>query len=412
MPDHHATAKAVFLSYASQDAAAAKRICDALRAAGVEVWFDQNELVGGDQWDAKIRKQIKDCALFVPVISANTQERLEGYFRLEWHLAEQRMQQMHEDAPFLLPVVIDATRDVEARVPGKFTEVQWTRLPAGESPVVFCDRVKALLVAPALPTPNNSERESARSRDPALRQPRVRALGRWPVLVGIGLAAAAIALVWRPWSKGEKPSAAPSTSVTFPVSEARQLVAKAWVLLNKPEMTRAVFDAADTLCQRAAVLDPNDPEVWAVWAHVSTWYIFLAFDHSPSRQEAASTSAMHAMQLDPKSFEARLAQAFYWVRGERVEPSSAKSVEAERMLRTLLNEKPDEPRTLLALGILLLNKGPAADGLKLLEHLAENPAFTAVALNEIGWWWKDGGPRRKRRPIDRSQPSRIGPISA
>ncbi|MSU25463.1 MAG: TIR domain-containing protein [Opitutus sp.] len=34
--------KAVFLSYASQDAAAAKRICEALRAAGVEVWFDQN----------------------------------------------------------------------------------------------------------------------------------------------------------------------------------------------------------------------------------------------------------------------------------------------------------------------------------------------------------------------------------
>ena len=38
---------AVFLSYASQDAAAAKRICDALRAAGVEVWFDQSELVVG-----------------------------------------------------------------------------------------------------------------------------------------------------------------------------------------------------------------------------------------------------------------------------------------------------------------------------------------------------------------------------
>lgn len=39
--------KAVFLSYASQDAEAAKKICDALRAAGVEVWFDQSELVGG-----------------------------------------------------------------------------------------------------------------------------------------------------------------------------------------------------------------------------------------------------------------------------------------------------------------------------------------------------------------------------
>ena len=40
--------KAVFLSYASQDAEAAKRICEALRAAGVEGWFDQSELTGGD----------------------------------------------------------------------------------------------------------------------------------------------------------------------------------------------------------------------------------------------------------------------------------------------------------------------------------------------------------------------------
>ena len=40
--------KAVFLSYASQDADAAKKICETLRATGVEVWFDQNELVVGD----------------------------------------------------------------------------------------------------------------------------------------------------------------------------------------------------------------------------------------------------------------------------------------------------------------------------------------------------------------------------
>jgi hypothetical protein len=37
--------KAVFLSYASQDVEAAKRSCDALRAAGVEVWLDQSELL-------------------------------------------------------------------------------------------------------------------------------------------------------------------------------------------------------------------------------------------------------------------------------------------------------------------------------------------------------------------------------
>src|SRR4051794_37803474 len=123
-----ATNKAVFLSYASQDAEAARRICDALRAAGVEVWFDQSELRGGDAWDAKIRKQIKECALFVPVISANTQARLEGYFRLEWKLAAQRTHTMADAKPFLVPVCIDDTRDNDAHVPEEFRAVQWTRL--------------------------------------------------------------------------------------------------------------------------------------------------------------------------------------------------------------------------------------------------------------------------------------------
>ena len=35
------TTSAVFLSYASQDVAAAQRICDSLRADGVDVWLDQ-----------------------------------------------------------------------------------------------------------------------------------------------------------------------------------------------------------------------------------------------------------------------------------------------------------------------------------------------------------------------------------
>src|SRR5476651_894301 len=132
MPDP--ASKAVFLSYASQDAEAAKRICEALRATGVEVWFDQDALVGGDAWDAKIRGQIGSCALFIPVISAATQERLEGYFRLEWKLAANRSHTMAEEKTFLLPVVIDATRDAEGKVPTEFRAVQWTKLPGGETP--------------------------------------------------------------------------------------------------------------------------------------------------------------------------------------------------------------------------------------------------------------------------------------
>ena len=60
--------QAIFLSYSSDDAETARLICDALRAAGLEVWFDQSELRGGNAWDASIRKQIKECAFFVPML--------------------------------------------------------------------------------------------------------------------------------------------------------------------------------------------------------------------------------------------------------------------------------------------------------------------------------------------------------
>jgi hypothetical protein len=137
--------RAVFLSYASQDAEAARRICEALRAGGIEVWFDQSELRGGDAWDTAIRKQIKACTLFTPIISGHTHDREEGYFRLEWKLAVDRSHLMAGTKAFLLPVVIDDTRADDERTPDKFREVQWTRLPDGDTPPAFVERVSRLL---------------------------------------------------------------------------------------------------------------------------------------------------------------------------------------------------------------------------------------------------------------------------
>ena len=137
--------KAVFLSYASQDVEAARRICDALRAAGSEVWFDQSELRGGDAWDHHIRRQIADCALFVPIISAHTQARSEGYFRLEWDLAEQRSHMIARSRAFIIPVCVDDTPDRGAEVPESFLKAQWTRLPGAVTPTAFVERLSNLL---------------------------------------------------------------------------------------------------------------------------------------------------------------------------------------------------------------------------------------------------------------------------
>jgi TolB-like protein/Flp pilus assembly protein TadD len=156
---------AVFLSYASQDAEAAQKICEALRAAGIEVFLDQSELRGGDAWDQKIRHEIHDCALFIPMVSQHTQERLEGYFRHEWNLAIERTHHMAQQKPFLVPVVVDGTRDQEALVPDAFRAVQWTRLPGGDTLPAFVERIKHLL------SPELSRLSAVSGAAPAIREP-------------------------------------------------------------------------------------------------------------------------------------------------------------------------------------------------------------------------------------------------
>jgi TolB-like protein len=170
---------AVFLSYASQDAEAAQRICAALRSADVEVWFDQSELRGGDIWDQKIRREVRDCELFIPVISANTTARREGYFRLEWDLADQRTHMMARDRPFVVPVCLDTTPEAGADVPESFHRAHWTRLSAGETPPAFVERIKRLL------SPEQSPRSAVSCATAAIREP-VHAFRRSkPVLLAV-----------------------------------------------------------------------------------------------------------------------------------------------------------------------------------------------------------------------------------
>jgi TolB-like protein len=183
---------AVFLSYASQDAEAAQKICEALRTAGIEVFLDQSELRGGDAWDQKIRHEIHDCALFIPMVSQHTQERLEGYFRHEWKLAIERTHHMAEQKPFLVPVVVDGTRDQEAFVPDAFRAMQWTRLPGGETPPAFVERIKRLL------SPELSPMSAVSGATAAISEPVRATWGSKPVLLAIAavIAFAAPAYFW------------------------------------------------------------------------------------------------------------------------------------------------------------------------------------------------------------------------
>jgi TolB-like protein len=200
---------AVFLSYASQDAQAAQRICQALRAAGIEVWFDQSELRGGDVWDQKIRREIGDCALFIPVISANTAARHEGYFRLEWDLADQRTHMMARNRVFIVPVCLDASSEGGTDMPESFQRAQWTRLPPeGEAPPAFVERVQRLLS----PEPSTRTRSPASTQSEAVGTMRAPVRASWSPKRGLFVAFAAALLLAVAYFAVEKPWASKSAA--------------------------------------------------------------------------------------------------------------------------------------------------------------------------------------------------------
>ena len=217
MSDQPRSSGAVFLSYAREDGEAARRIAEALRAFGVEVWFDVSELRGGDVWDQKIRRQIKECALFVPLVSAHSQAREEGYFRREWRLAVDRTQDMAENRAFIVPVIIDDTKESAANVPEQFLKAHFARLLHGEPTPQFVDHVKRLL------QPARGTGTSAQSAAPRAPQTAAAPAKSGPSISTIILSVAVLALVafvfLRPTAKPEAaaaPSAPPTAVATKP----------------------------------------------------------------------------------------------------------------------------------------------------------------------------------------------------
>lgn len=305
---------AIFLSYASQDADAARRICEALRAAGLEVWFDQSELRGGDAWDASIKKQIKECALFIPIISANTNARSEGYFRLEWKLAVDRSHLMADDQAFFFPVVIGDIAEPAARVPDRFRERQWSRLNDEASMTAFAQRVKDLLYSPSdsanagdlqpasMPVsarPLNSQAASV-AKPPARRHWLLGAAGG-VVVIGGTLAVAK----WAPWRQAATGSASGKAPVGDPQLQ------RALKLIEPLDPAAADVVLAEDLVKAVLAARPTDAEATLAMARIQVYFLLRGFDRSEERFGQAKRFAERALSLSATEPEAMVAMGTY-----------------------------------------------------------------------------------------------------
>ena len=144
-PEHEMPDNAVFISYAREDLPAVQKLKAGFDTAGIKTWFDLDRLEGGDDYDRKIQRNIARCSFFIPIVSATTQRRLEGFFRREWSYAIDRTRNIADGALFILPVCIDDTDSGEAEVPDKFRSVHFTKAPGGEVSPEFAQRIRDLL---------------------------------------------------------------------------------------------------------------------------------------------------------------------------------------------------------------------------------------------------------------------------
>jgi hypothetical protein len=134
---------AIFISYAREDLAAVRVFSDALEAAGLSVWFDMKRLTAGDTVDLKIEQTIRRCSLFIPVLSRNTGQRAQGFFRREWRYALDRDEELDPRMPFIVPVAID-TVDIET-LPRRFREILISAAPDGRPSAELVAQLKTQL---------------------------------------------------------------------------------------------------------------------------------------------------------------------------------------------------------------------------------------------------------------------------
>jgi len=96
----------VFISYAKEDSAIAQKLYDDLKKAGVDLWFDRENLQPGQDWKLEIEKAVKESTFFIALISSRSMARkgfTQGELKRALDVADEKM----EGDIFVIPVRVD-----------------------------------------------------------------------------------------------------------------------------------------------------------------------------------------------------------------------------------------------------------------------------------------------------------------
>lgn len=100
----------IFISYSRADSNIAEKLYLALRERGLKVWYDRKNLGLADDFKSEIRRAIRTCSLFVPVLSHHIAEQAndEHIYRLEWQWAIEHKKMISSAVQYIVPLAEDS----------------------------------------------------------------------------------------------------------------------------------------------------------------------------------------------------------------------------------------------------------------------------------------------------------------
>ena len=135
----------IFISYASEDREAALKVKRRLESFSLPVWLDKFRLESGSDYDARIESNIRNSALFIPILSQTTAQTTEPrYFRKEWNIAVDQSLRSSPKIPFIHPIALDGVEPCD-NIPGAINKVHWIHAPGGELNECDIDRLIDLI---------------------------------------------------------------------------------------------------------------------------------------------------------------------------------------------------------------------------------------------------------------------------
>jgi hypothetical protein len=111
----------IFLCYGSEDKVSVRELCELLRGADMNPWFDERDIQLGDDWDNTIRTAMLKCQVILVVLSRTSVSK-RGYVQREIKLGLEYAK-AQPGKVYLIPVKLE-----EVALPKNLARYQWVNL--------------------------------------------------------------------------------------------------------------------------------------------------------------------------------------------------------------------------------------------------------------------------------------------